>query len=78
MLKGYNICYNITTESTDFVINISIIIWGAKVLQMEPSNLKALFKRGIAYTFLSDFDNAKADLDSVCNCFATAMNRDNF
>ena len=36
---------------------------------MESSNLKALFKRGIAYTVLSDFDNAKADLDSVCNFF---------
>ena len=34
----------------------------SKVLQTEPENIKALYRRGLALTNMSDFDQAKQDL----------------
>jgi len=38
----------------------------SKALALEPENVKALFRRGVAYTELQRFADAKADL--VCAC----------
>ncbi|RDD38997.1 Peptidyl-prolyl cis-trans isomerase FKBP4 [Trichoplax sp. H2] len=59
-------CYlNLATCQAKHNMHRSVIANCSKVLQMEPNNLKALFKRGVAYTAVNDFDNAKADLESA-------------
>ncbi|EDV19212.1 uncharacterized protein TRIADDRAFT_62317 [Trichoplax adhaerens] len=59
-------CYlNLATCQAKHNMHPSVIVNCSKVLQMEPNNLKALFKRGVAYTAVNDFDNAKADLESA-------------
>jgi FK506-binding protein 4/5 len=36
-----------------------------KVLFVEPNNVKALFRRAVAYMEIQEFDQAKADLKQV-------------
>ena len=38
------------------------VVHCTQVLNVEPDNAKALYRRGVCYTALSEFDDAKADL----------------
>lgn len=42
--------------------NENVIKYANKLLQMNPDNVKILFRRGMAYTNMMEFEKAKEDL----------------